>query len=246
MVVPFERVVVELRSLYGPAHMCDPPTSPGVGSFDAVLANHAYAATQGFLALELLEQSTVTGANNATLVEQLQGAVQDATVKADLGGAPTRRGLDYRPLFPKGATVPKPVGTVSASTYTADEVKGLGGENGIRVSWTGTVIYPVTVAGKTSSVPYTLTMAYVFSRVANDPSGLVLQQGVQRPAPLTGVIAAGAGSGVPHPGRAPPPRSAGLRSPRSPRFPASPRRARARAFLLRGRGNRRKASPPAL
>lgn len=27
--VPFERVVVELRSLYGPAHTCDPPTSPG-------------------------------------------------------------------------------------------------------------------------------------------------------------------------------------------------------------------------
>ena len=27
--VPFERVVVELRSLYGPAHPCDPPTPPG-------------------------------------------------------------------------------------------------------------------------------------------------------------------------------------------------------------------------
>lgn len=179
-----------------------PPTSPGVGSFDAIVANRAYAATQGFLALELLEQSTVTGANNAGLVEQLQGAVQDAGVKADLGGAPTRRGLDYRPLFPKGATIPKPVGTVSSSTYTADEVKGLGGENGIRVSWTGTVIYPVTIAGKTSSVPYTLTMAYVFSRVANDPSGLVMQQVVKGTASFAGVIDACAVKGVLYPGRA--------------------------------------------
>jgi hypothetical protein len=179
-----------------------PPTSPGVGSFDAILANHAYAATQGFLALELLEQSSVTGSNSDALVEQLQGAVQDSTVKADLGGSPTRRGLDYRPLFPKGATVPKPVGTVSSSTYTADEVKGLGGENGIRVTWTGTVIYPVTVAGKTSSVPYTLTMSYVFSRVANDPSGLVMQQVVKGTSSFTGVIDACAAKGVLYPGSA--------------------------------------------
>ena len=27
--VPFERVVIELRSMYRPAHPCDPPTSPG-------------------------------------------------------------------------------------------------------------------------------------------------------------------------------------------------------------------------
>ena len=27
--VPFERVVVELRSLYGPAHTCDTPSAPG-------------------------------------------------------------------------------------------------------------------------------------------------------------------------------------------------------------------------
>ena len=70
------------------------------------------------MALQLLEQSSVTGANNATLVEQRQGSVQDSTGKADLGGAPTRRGLDYPPVFPQGATVPNAVGTVKSPTYT--------------------------------------------------------------------------------------------------------------------------------
>jgi hypothetical protein len=183
-----------------PFDAIEPPTSPGVGSFDAVLANHAYAATRGYLALELLEASSITGANNAALVEQLQGATGDLTVKADLGGAPTRRGLDYRPLFPRTATVPKPVGTVGSSIYTADEVRGLGGEQGLRVSWTGTITYPVTLGGKTSPVGYTTTMGYVFSTVPNDPAGMVLQQVVKGTASFTGVIAACAAKGVLYPG----------------------------------------------
>lgn len=179
-----------------------PPTSPGVGSFGPVLANHAYAATQGFIALELLEQSSVLGTNNAALVEQLQGGVQDLTVKTDLGGAPTRRGLDYRPLFPKGASIPKPVGAVSASSYTADEVQGLGGETGIRVTWTGTVVYPVTLHGATTQVTYTTTMGYVFSRVAQDPAGLTMQQVIKGTASFAGVIDACAAKGLLYPGSA--------------------------------------------
>lgn len=177
-----------------------PPTSPGVGSFGAVLANRAYAATRGYLALELLETSSITGANNAALVEQLQGATGDLTVKADLGGAPTRRGLDYRPLFPRTASLPQPVGTVSASTYTADEVRGLAGEQGLRVTWTGTVTYPVTVAGATSPVAYTTTMSYIYSTVPQDPAGLVLQQVVKGTASFTGVIDACTGKGLLYPG----------------------------------------------
>lgn len=185
-----------------PFDAIEPPTSPGVGSFDAVLANHAYAATRGYLALELLEPSSITGTNNAALVEQLQGATGDLTVKADLGGAPTRRGLDYRPLFPRTATVPTPVGTISSSIYTADEVRGLAGEQGLRVSWTGTITYPVTFGGRTTPVAYTTTMGYVFSTVPNDPAGMVLQQVVKGTASFTGVINACAAKGVLYPGAA--------------------------------------------
>lgn len=185
-----------------PFDAIEPPTSPGVGSFDAGLANRAYAATRGYLALELLEPTSITGADNATLVEQLRGASGDLTVKADLGGAPTRRGLDYRPLFPKGASVPKPVGTVSASSYAAEEVKGLAGEQGLRVTWTGTVTYPVTLAGTTSPVTYTTTMAYIFSSVANEPGGLVMQQVAKGTATFTGVIDACTKKGLLYPGSA--------------------------------------------
>ncbi len=185
-----------------PFEAIEPPTSPGVGRYDSILANRAYAATRGYVALELLEASSITGANNGALVEELQGAVADPMVKADLGGAPTRRGLDYRPLFPRGATVPKPVGTVSASTYTADEVKGLGGEQGLRVTWTGTVTYPVTLGGKTSPVGYTTTMSYIFSTLPNDPTGLVMQQVAKGTASFTGVIDACATKGLLYPGAA--------------------------------------------
>ena len=185
-----------------PFDAIEPPSSPGVGAFSGILANRAYAATRGYLALELLEAASITGANNAALVEQLQGATGDLTIKADLGGAPTRRGLDYRPLFPRGASVPKPVGTVSASTYTADEVRGLAGEQGLRVTWTGTVTYPVTLGGKTSPVAYTTTMSYIFSTIPNDPGGLVMQQVVKGKASFTGVIDSCVTKGLLYPGAA--------------------------------------------
>ena len=178
-----------------------PPTSPGIGSFTALLANRAYAATQGYLALELLEPATLTGDNEQELVDQLQGATQDVTVARDLG-APKRAGLDIRPRLPKGATVPKPVGRVTASSYVGDEVRGLAGEDGVRITWTGTVVYPVTLAGRTSDVTYSLTVGFVFSTTPNDPSGLVMQQMVRGKGSATGVVTACLDKGVLYPGAA--------------------------------------------
>ena len=153
-----------------------PPTSPGVGSYDALVANRAYQAAHGFLALQLLEPATLRGSNKADLVQQLQGAVQDTTVARNLGGAPTRRGLDYRPLFAPDVRPQTPLATVVRSSYTADEVRGLGGEQGLRISWSGTVHYHLVVAGTPRVVAFALSVGYVFGRVATEPSGLQLQQ----------------------------------------------------------------------
>ena len=153
-----------------------PPRSPGVGSYDALVANRAYQAAQGYLALQLLEPATLHGTNKADLVQQLQGAAQDTTIARDLGAGPTRRGLDYRPLFPANVTPQTPVATVVRSSYTADEVRGLGGEQGLRISWSGAVHYHLTVAGSPRVVAYALSVGYVFSRVPTEPSGLQLQQ----------------------------------------------------------------------
>lgn len=178
-----------------------PPTSPGVGSFSPLLANRAYAATQGFLALQLLEQPTLTGDNEPELVSQLSGQTQDVTVARDLG-KPTRAGLDLRPRLPEGATVPKPVGRVTASSYVGEEVRGQAGEVGLRVTWTGTVVYPVTFQGRTSEVTYSLKVGYVFSGTPNDPNGLVMQQLVRGSAEATGVVTACLDKGVLYPGEA--------------------------------------------
>ena len=177
-----------------------PPTSPGVGSFPALLANRAYQATRGFLALQLLEEPTVTGRNEKELVSQLQGATQDVTISRDLPGTPTRAGLDLRPLFPQGATVPKPVGTVTASSYVGDEVRGQAGEVGLRITWTGTVVYPVTLKGTTSDVTYDFSVGFVFSGTPQDPAGLVMQQLVRGKATAKGVITACLDKGVLYPG----------------------------------------------
>ena len=178
-----------------------PPTSPGVGSFSALQANRAYAATQGLLALELLEQKTLAGTNEDELVSQLQGATQDVTIARDLG-KPTRAGLDLRPRLPQGATVPTPVGRVTASSYVGEEVRGQAGEVGLRVTWTGTVVYPVTLQGRTSDVTYSLTVGYVFSGAPQDPAGLVMQQLVRGKATATGVVTACLDKGVLYPGSA--------------------------------------------
>lgn len=178
-----------------------PPTSPGVGSFPPILANRAYAAARGYLALQLLEPATLTGANEQELVSQLQGATQDVTVARDLG-TPKRAGLDIRPLLPRAATVPKPVGQVTASSYVGEEVRGLGGETGLRITWTGSVVYPVTLGGTTTDVTYSLSVGYVFSGTPNDPAGLVMQQMVRGKSSATGVVTACLDKGVLYPGAA--------------------------------------------
>ena len=179
-----------------------PPSSPGVGSFNSVLATRAYAAVHGYLALQLLEKPTLLGGNGAELVSELQGALQNPSIVRDLGGAPTRRGLDYRPVFPKGSALSDPVAVVTASSYSADEVQGRAGERGLRVSWQGTLRYPVTLGGRLHQVDYSLKVAYVFSTVAQDPGGLDLQTVVRGSGSATGVTTACLAKGLLYPGPA--------------------------------------------
>lgn len=179
-----------------------PPTSPGVGSFPALIANRAYAASQGYLALQLLERATVTGGNNEALVDQLQGALRDPAITRDLGGAPTRRGLDYRPLFGTGVTLGTPLASVQDSQYVAEPVTGLGGEQGIRITWSGRLTYPVTVGTTTSDITYATRVSYVFGPVENDPNGIELQAALTGEATFGGVVTACAERGVLYPGPA--------------------------------------------
>jgi hypothetical protein len=177
-----------------------PPSSPGVGTFSALVANRAYAATQGFLALQLLERSTVTGGNDAALVDRLQGALQDPQVAEDLGDGPTRRGLDYRPLFGAGVELGTPLATVQDSQYVAEPVTGLGGEQGMRITWTGRLSYPVTVGSTASEVTYATSVSYIFGPVENDPNGIELQAALKGEATFTGVVEACTRQGVLYPG----------------------------------------------
>jgi hypothetical protein len=184
-----------------PFEALTPPTSPGVGAYDAVLANRAYQASQGLLALQLLEAPTLLGSNDAELATQLQGALKDPSIPRDLRGA-TRRGLDYRPRFPKGTTLANPVGSVVSSVYVGEEVQGLGGEHALRIRWSGTVTYPVTFQGRTHTVTYSLTMAYVFSPLPQEPNGLALQQAVPGTGTADGVVTACVAKGLLYPGPA--------------------------------------------
>ncbi len=183
-----------------PFETITPPNSPGVGPFDPVLANRAYAATQGLLALQLLEKPSVLGDNTALLVDELSGASKDPAIVRDLGGPATRNGLDYRPLFPKGTTVGAPLAAVTGSTYIGEAVTGQAGELGLRIRWTGTLTYAVTFEGKAHRVVYTPTLTYIFSRVAEDQAGLVMQQTLRTAATVEGVITACLAKGLLYPG----------------------------------------------
>lgn len=152
-----------------------PPVSPGVGSYSNIIANRAYAAAQGLLALQLLEHDTLTGANAKDLVEQLSGATQDVQVAKDLGGAPTARGLDYRPLFASSVTVGPAPAEVVRSSWTAAQVQALSGETALRIDWSGAVRYRVTVAGQPQELAYVMTFGYVFTPLANEPGGIRLE-----------------------------------------------------------------------
>jgi len=174
-----------------------------VGSYSGALATRAYQSVQGYLALQLLERPTLLGNNDRELISQLQGAVQDLTVARDLGRPPTRRGLDYRPLFARGVTLGTPVGTVTDSVYTGDEVQGLGGEQGLRISWSGTVTYPVTFRGRAYTITYGLKTAYVFAPLPQEPNGLALQQTVHGTVTIDGVVPSCLAKGVLYPGAGP-------------------------------------------
>ncbi|MGB8651240.1 MAG: hypothetical protein WCD35_11320 [Mycobacteriales bacterium] len=173
----------------------DPPTSPGVGSFDKVTSDRAYEAAHGLLALQLLEPATLTGSNRSELLQQLTGQLEDATIGKDLGGAPSRRGLDYRPLLARTVRLGKPFVEVVRSSYQGDQVQGIGGETGLRVTWDGAVRYHVTVDGVPRTIGYAMTIAYVFSAVPNEPGGMALQlvvKGSSHAAPvLTSCLAKG-------------------------------------------------------
>jgi hypothetical protein len=153
----------------------DPPHSPGVGSFDVATAQRADEATHGLLALTLLDPATLTGRNTATLLQEL--AVPNPALSVDsLLRTPTRRGLDIRPLLARTVTLREPHVEVVRSSYSADEVQGAGGEQGIRITWDGALRYRVTVDGASAELAYALHVAYVFAPLPNEPLGLRLVQ----------------------------------------------------------------------
>lgn len=179
-----------------------PPTSPGVGSFEAFSANRAYKATQSLLALQLLEKPTLAGGNRTQLAAALQGAFGPGPATAAVGGAPTRGALDYRPLFPPGTTFSEPVATVTSSIYNGEEVQAPSGDKAMRVTWTGTLTYAVTVKGATGTVTYNGDIAYLFAPIAAEPGGMALQAVAARPSSAQGVITACLAKGVLYPGAA--------------------------------------------
>lgn len=151
-----------------------PPTSPGVGSFNNLLANRAYEAAHGYLAAQLLEPGSLSGVGGVQLATLISGAAGDPNPAKALTGA-TVIGLSYRPLLAKGVTLPKEFATVVRSSYTGDEVSGLGGERALRVTWSGALHYDVLLGGKPLTFSYALKIAYVFTSEQQDPTGMTLQ-----------------------------------------------------------------------
>jgi hypothetical protein len=176
-----------------------PPTSPGVGSFDAVIAQRAYDAAHGLLALSLAEPATLTGAGTAALLDDV--AVPNPVLSVvHLLRPPTRRGLDIRPLFARTVTLAAHPVEIVRSSYSADEVQGPAGEQGIRISWDGAVRYRVLVAGAPHQVAYALQVAYVFEALSNEPGGLRLVQVVPGRSHATPVVTSCLAKGVLLPG----------------------------------------------
>lgn len=176
-----------------------PPHSPGVGSFDSATSQRAYEATHGLLALTLLEPGTLTGTGTATLLDGLAVPVSELSVDGYLR-PPTRRGLDIRPLFARTVTLaPHPVDVVRSS-YSADEVQGPAGEQGLRVTWDGALRYHVLVAGVRHDVAYVLHVSYVFGPISNEPGGLQLVQVVPGESHAAPVVASCLAKGVLLPG----------------------------------------------
>lgn len=173
-----------------------PPTSPGVGSYPALVAGRAYLQSQGLLALQLLEPATLTGKNSASLARSLRGRSEDLSVQRDLGEAPTEAGLKYRPLLASSVTVGPQLAEVVRSDWSADEVQGRGGESALRITWNGAVRYHVTVDGQPRELAYALVFSYVYALVANEPNGIVLETVIPGGSHLAPVVGACLSKGV--------------------------------------------------
>lgn len=149
-----------------------PPNVRAVGSYPEIVVNRALQKAQGLLAHQLFEGSSLTGTDKAGLVAALTGTAEDLNIAKDLGATPTARGLTYRPLFAPGVAVTASAATVERSTWTADAVQGRGGEQGLRVTWAGSVRYAATVGGKAHDVAYALTVGYIFAALPTEPNGI--------------------------------------------------------------------------
>lgn len=172
-----------------------PPHSPGVGDLDQATSQRAYEAVHGLLALTLLDRDTLQGRNTATLLEELSVPNPDLSVAPYLR-TPTRRGLDIRPLLARTVTLREPHVDVVRSSYSADEVQGLAGEQGIRVTWDGALRYRVTVGGADLELAYVLHVSYVFAPIPNEPGGLQLVQVVPGSSHVAPVVASCLTKGV--------------------------------------------------
>ena len=153
-----------------------PPADTSIGSLDPILTRRAYEKARGLLALSLGEAGTLTGSGTDVLVEQLQVPDKDLSVTALLTPQPRAKGLGVRPLFAETVALDEQPVEVVRSTYRGEEVRGLGGESGIRISWSGSVRYRVEVDGRAQEVAYALRLAYVFGPVPEEVGGLRLVQ----------------------------------------------------------------------
>lgn len=156
----------------------EPPRTPGIGSVDAALAQRAYELTRGILALSLAEAGTLTGSGTGLLLEQLRVPDELLSVTHLLEPRPTRQALGLRPLFAPGVTLAEQPGEIVRSNYVGEEVRGQGGEAGVRITWDGAVRYRVLVDGQPQEVAYALTVTYVFGPIPEEPNGLRLVQAV--------------------------------------------------------------------
>lgn len=185
-----------------------PPTAR-VGALDPIVSQRAFEKARGLLALSLAEAGTLTGTTSGTaaLLEQLRVPDDDLSVAGLLRPRPTAKALGVRPLFAPTVSLGRDAVEVVRSTYRGEEVRGLGGESGVRVTWDGSVRYRVVVQGRPQEVAYALSVAYVFGPVPDEAIGLQLVQvvpGAFHAAPVvTSCLAKGLllpGTGTPTPG----------------------------------------------
>lgn len=153
-----------------------PPSGLTLPGIDPVLVTRALETSRGLLASSLAEPGTLDGTGTATLLESLQVPDPDLSVAGLFRPSPTQKALAIRPLFAPTVQLGSPLVHVVRSTYRAQQVTGLGGESGIRITWDGSVRYRVAVAGAAHEVAYALTLSYVFGPIENEPNGQRLVQ----------------------------------------------------------------------